>query len=81
MSKVYKDPAATALCDQIRWLYNINPDGGWIARPHHGNKEIRIGHPDYGKDENITRQVDTLFYTINTLNLCEKVGYTLVITS
>ena len=76
---VYKDPRATELCNEIRYVYNINPKDGWIARPHHTNKEIRIGHPLYGEDQGITAEVDALYHTIEHLGLAEAIGYAVVV--
>ena len=40
MTKTEKDPRAVELCNEIRRLYFTKKDPGWIARPHHTNKEI-----------------------------------------
>lgn len=76
---IYKDPRATELCNEIRFLYNINPKDGWIARPHHSTKQIKIGHPLYGEDLDISAEVDALYYAIERLGLAEAIGYTLVV--
>lgn len=78
MAKVFKDPRATKLCDDIRWLYNVNPRGGWVARPRHGTKQIVVGHPEYCSDLDISTQVDALIFSINHLKLAEEIGYTVV---
>ena len=78
MVKINKNPAATELCNEIRRLY-FTKDPGWIARPHHTNKEIRIGHPLYGEDDAISAEVDALYMAIDRLELAEKIGYTLVV--
>lgn len=75
----FKDPRAVELCEDIRKLYNINTRDGWIARPHHGNKEIRIGHPDYGTCPDVSSQVDGLYSALDRLELAKKIGYTLTI--
>lgn len=79
MSKVFKDPRAVELCENIRFLYNINPLDGWIARPHHGKKQIRIGHPEFGKDQAITDQVLALHWALDRLDLAKDIGYTLAL--
>ena len=79
VTKVFKDPRATELCDEIRRLYNINSTGGWIARPRHGEKQICIGHPEYGQSEEISSQVDALYMALDRLGCAEKIGYTLEI--
>lgn len=78
MVKINKNPAATELCNEIRKLY-FTKDPGWIARPHHTNKEIRIGHPLYGEDDAISAEIDALYMAIDRLELAEKIGYTLVV--
>lgn len=75
MAEVFKDPRAVALCDSIRWLYNINKRSGWVARPRHGKKQIVVGHPDYHTDLDVSTQVDALVNTINHLGLAEEIGY------
>ena len=77
--KVFKDPRATELCKEIRLLYNINPTGGWIARPRHSEKQICIGHSLYGKCQDISSQVDALYMALDRLGLASKIGYTLEI--
>ena len=78
MVKINKNPAATELCNEIRKLY-FTKEPGWIARPHHTNKEIRIGHPLYGEDEAISTEIDALYMALDRLGLAEKIGYTLVV--
>ena len=78
MVKTEKNPAATELCNEIRKLY-FTKEPGWIARPHHTNKEIRIGHPDYGTDDAISVEVDALYSAIDRLGLADAIGYKLVI--
>ena len=78
MVKINKNPAATELCNEIRKLY-FTKEPGWIARPHHTNKEIRIGHPLYGEDEAISAEIDALYMALDRLELAEKIGYTLVV--
>ena len=78
MVKINKNPAATELCNEIRKLY-FTKDAGWIARPHHTNKEIRIGHPLYGEDDAISAEIDALYMALDRLELAEKIGYTLVV--
>ena len=75
---VTKNPAATKLCEEIRKLY-FTKEPGWIARPHHTNKEIRIGHPLYGEDDAISAEIDALYMALDRLELAEKIGYTLVV--
>ena len=78
MVKINKNPAATELCNEIRKLY-FTKDPGWIARPHHTNKEIRIGHPLYGEDDAISAEIDALYMALDRLELADKIGYTLVV--
>ena len=78
MVKINKNPAATELCNEIRKLY-FTKEPGWIARPHHTNKEIRIGHPLYGEDDAISAEIDALYMALDRLELAEKIGYTLVV--
>tara|TARA_B100002051_G_C16320074_1_gene431744 strand:- start:265 stop:510 length:246 start_codon:yes stop_codon:yes gene_type:complete len=79
MVSTHKDPRANALCNDIRKLYNINARDGWIARAHHTNKEIRIGHPDYGTCPDVSSQIDGLYSALDRLGLAESIGYTLTI--
>lgn len=76
MSKVFKDPRATALCEDIRRLYNVNSRGSWVARPRHGDKKIVVGHPDYCNDLDISTQVDALISSLEHLGLAKAIGYT-----
>ncbi len=78
MVKINKNPAATELCNEIRRLY-FTKDPGWIARPHHTNKEIRIGHPLYGEDDAISAEIDALYMALDRLELADRIGYTLVV--
>jgi len=74
--RIFKDPRATKLCEDIRFLYNINPKGGWVARPRHGDKQIVVGHPDYCSSLDISTQVDALIAALEHLKLAEEIGYT-----
>ena len=78
MSKIEKNPAATELCSEIRKLY-FTKEPGWIARPHHTNKEIRIGHPQYGTDDEVSSEIDSLYIAIDRLGLADAIGYKLVV--
>jgi hypothetical protein len=78
MGKIFKDPRATKLCDDIRWLYNINARGGWVARPRHGVRQIVVGHPDYCSDLDVSTQVDALISSLKHLRLADEIGYTVV---
>lgn len=75
--KVFKDPRAVKLCEDIRFLYNVNPRDGWVARPRHGHKQIVVGHPDYCNDLDISTQVDALINSLERLGLAEDIGYTI----
>lgn len=79
MTKIYKDPRAVELCDFIRQLYSNNKLDGWIARPHHTNKEIRVGHPEYHTDDNVKLQVDALVESLKILGLADQIGYTIFV--
>ena len=74
---VEKDPRATELCNEIRRLYFTKKDPGWIARPNHGEKKIRIGHPDYGTDDVVTSEIESLRIAIDRLGLADAIGYKL----
>lgn len=74
--KVFKDPRATKLCEDIRFLYNINARSGWVARPRHAEKQIVVGHPDYCNDLDISTQVNALVSALEHLKLAEEIGYT-----
>lgn len=74
--KVFKDPRATKLCEDIRFLYNVNSRDKWIARPRHNEKQIVVGHPDYCNDLDISTQVDALIFALQHLKLAEEIGYT-----
>lgn len=74
--KVFKDPRATKLCEDIRFLYNVNSRDGWVARPRHGEKQIVVGHPEYRNDLDISTQVDALVAALEHLGLAEEIGYT-----
>ncbi len=78
MTKVFKDPRAVKLCDDIRWLYNVNRRGSWVARPRHGDRQIVVGHPDYCNDLDVSTQVDALITSVKHLGLAEAIGYTIV---
>lgn len=79
MTKTFKDPRAVELCNEIRYLYSICPGDGWVARPHHGKKQIRIGHPDFGVDDAVTSQVLALHMALDRLGLAKNIGYTLAL--
>ena len=65
--------------NEIRRLY-FTKDSGWIARPHHTNKEARIGHPEYGTDDEVSSEIDALGYiAIDRLGLADAIGYKLVV--
>ena len=74
--KVFKDPMATKLCEDIRFLCNVNPRDDWVARPRHSEKQIVVGHPDYCSDLDISTQVDALISSLEHLGLAEDIGYT-----
>ena len=75
---VFKDPRATKLCEDIRWLYNINSRGKWVARPRHADNKIIVGHPDYRNDLDISTQVNALISSLEHLGLAEAFGYTIL---
>lgn len=77
---VFKDPRASALCDQIRPVLPDRPPG-WICCPHHTRRQIQIGHKLYGTDPAITEQVDALAHAIERLDLTRGTNYTVVIVS
>ena len=79
MTKTEKEPRAVELCNEIRRLYFTKKDSGWIARPHHTNKEIRIGHPQYGNDDVVSSEIDSLYIAIDRLGLADAIGYKLEI--
>lgn len=77
---VYKDPRATDLCDQIRFLYAIHPDPiGWIASPSHRRKQIQVGHLGAKNDPALAEEVETLASAIRRLGLSEAIGYKVVV--
>ena len=70
---------ACAIADQIRSVYAIHPVRvGWFARPHHTNRQIKVGHRDYGVDPVITDECNTLVEVINLLGMAEHIGYEVV---
>lgn len=75
---IFKNPRATALCDQIRPVLPGRPPG-WICCPHHARRHIQIGHKLYGADPAITEQVDALAYAIDRLDLTADLDYTVAI--
>jgi hypothetical protein len=77
MTKVFKDPRAIKLCDDIRFLYSFSKRDGWVVRPRHGEKKIVVGHPDYCSDLDISTQVDALISSLETLGLAREFGYTI----
>ena len=69
---------ASEICEQIRWVLAIHPSRvGWFARPHHTNKQIKIGHKDFGSDPDITAECETLLATCQLLGIGEDLGYSL----
>ena len=75
---VKKDPRANELMNEIRRMY-LRESSGWIARVHHANKQLLIGHPDYGKDDVVTSEIESLRVAIDRLGLAEAIGYELEI--
>ena len=71
---VEKDPRASELCNEIRRLY-FTKEPGWIARPSHEHKQIRIGHPGYGTDDEVSSELYALFVAIDRLGLADAIGY------
>lgn len=82
MAKANYTPAqlrACAIADQIREVLAIHPNRqGWICRPHHTNRQLKLGHALYGQDPYITSEVDTLCASVRHLRLGEDVGYEVV---
>ena len=69
---------ACDIADSIRKTLAIHPvREGWICRPHHTNELIKVGHKDYGRDEYITSEVNTLVYTLELLDVLDGTGYVL----
>ena len=77
---VEKDPRANALCDEIRRMY-FTKGPGWFARPRHQYKQIVIGHPEYGADEEVSCEIDSLHTTLDRLGLADLIGYTIVVST
>lgn len=75
--KVFKDPRAIKLCEDIRWIYNINHRSKWVCRVDHKDKKIVVGHPDYCSDLDISCQVNALISSLEHLGLAEAFGYTI----
>ena len=75
---VEKDPRANELMDEVRRMY-FRGFTGWIARVHHTNKQLLIGHPDYGKDDVVTSEIESLRIAIDRLGLADAIGYKLEI--
>ena len=79
---VYKDPRATDLCNQIRFLYAIHPDPiGWTASPNHKRKQIQVGHLGAKSDPVLAEEVETLAAAIRHLGLAEEIGYEVIVVS
>ena len=78
--RVEKDPRANELCNEIRRLY-FTKGPGWFARPSHQHKEIRIGHPDYGTDDEVSSEIDSLYVALDRLGLADLIGYTIVVST
>lgn len=73
---------ACELADQIRWTLAIHPvRQGWICRPHHTNRQIKVGHQDYGLDPYITAECDTLYASLQQLGLGEDIGYAITLSN
>ncbi len=81
MAKANYTPAQLRACeiaDVVRNVLAVHPKReGWICRPHHTNRQLKVGHQLYGSDPYITDEVDTLCVAIAELGLLSNSGYTL----
>lgn len=76
---IHKDPRAIEVADTIRGLYSASMGAGWFSRCHHANRQIKIGHPNYGIDPCVTMQLDAVAHSVERLNLLRDIPYSLVI--
>lgn len=85
MAKANYTPAQLRACevmDQVRQTLAVHPSReGWICRPHHTHRLLKIGHRLYGQDPYITAEVDTLRQAMERLGLDRQTGYQITTTS
>jgi hypothetical protein len=85
MAKSNYTPAQLRACelmDQVRFTLAVHPSReGWICRPHHTHRLLKVGHRLYGQDPYITSEVETLCYALEALGVEQQTGYQLTTTS
>jgi hypothetical protein len=76
MPRVFKDPAATATADHVRWIAAIWGDrDGFVSRCRHGDRVIVVGHARYHTDPVIADQIDTLLAALRHPGTINPSGY------
>lgn len=79
MTRVFKDPAATAAADHVRWVAAIWGDRlGFVSRCRHEKRQIVVGHERYATDPEIATQIDALLYAFRHPSTPNPSGYAIV---